>query len=403
MDKRVVSDQRKTKLNIIQALRVYGSTSRIMLSQLTGLSRATISMAISELMELKIIQETDKVPSTGGRPATVLQLVPHSQLMVGADFNNRAWTIGAFDLLGNVVDLKKIPVNAYLVDETFNRLSQELKGFIHHLDKKPIPILGIGVPGYIDKEHRIIKTAPEPELGWYDLEVANRLEAELGWPTVILNRHRARGLAECRFGSGQDLQNIIYIGVGTGLRAGIYMDRQLITGSLFGAGELGHTTIEPNGPLCSCGNQGCLQTLCSAASIEQEARRLLRLGQSSLLYPDKITDLHRLQASDVCTAADAGDELSIQVVQKSAQYMGIAMANLVNILNPQGIILGGSIPMASRLFVETATRTMQQRAMSVLSSGTIVKAAQLKDEGGALGAANFALDQNMTNEFFEYL
>jgi predicted NBD/HSP70 family sugar kinase len=403
MDRRVVSDQKKTKLNIIQALRVYGSTSRIMLTQLTGLSRATISMAISELMELGLIRETDKVPSTGGRPATVLQLVPHSQLIVGADLDNRAWTIGAFDLLGNVVDMKKVPVNAYLVDETFNILSQELKSFIHHLDKSPLPVLGIGVPGYIDKDHRIIKTAPEPELGWYDLEVSDRLEKELGWPTVLLNRHRARGLAECRFGSGQDLQNMIYIGVGTGLRAGIYMDRQLITGSLLGAGELGHTTIEPNGPLCTCGNQGCLQTLCSAASIEQEGRRLLRLGEPSILYSDRMGDLQRLQATDVCVAADAGDELSIQVIQKAAQYMGIAMANLVNILNPEGIILGGSIPVASRLFIETATRTMQQRAMNVLSSGTIVKAAQLKDEGGALGAANFALDRNMTNDFFEYV
>ncbi|MFC5653801.1 ROK family protein [Paenibacillus solisilvae] len=393
-----IRDQKGSKTSILQTLRMKGSMSRIELTRITGLSRATISTSIAELMEYNLVYETDNRQTTGGRPATSLELVPYSNIIIGVDFDHNLWTIGAFDLLGNVIKTITIPVNASSPEMTFKVLSGEIKDFIKTLDRDPIPLLGIGVPGLVSESHSIITSAAQ--LNWYHIDVEKIMREEIGWPTVVLNRYRARGLTECRYGSGQSFSNLAYIGVGTGVAAGLYIDRQLLSGSLGGAGEIGHFTIEPEGPLCPCGNQGCLQALCSGPVIEQEFRRLLRSGEKSVIYSDPSLDMQLLKTYDICAVADQGDALAIKVVNQAAAYLGIAMANLVNLFNPEAIILGGAIPNSSRLFVETATKIMKQRAMSSLSAATKVKTSSFKDIGGALGAANFALDKNMSMTFF---
>ncbi|MFE5320642.1 ROK family transcriptional regulator [Paenibacillus sp. NPDC056579] len=391
-------DQKGSKLAILQTLRLHGRMSRIDLTRLTGLSRATISISIAELMENGLVYETDSRMTTKGRPATSLDLVAHSTVMLGADLDNKAWTLGAFDLLGNPIKTTKIPVYSFEPEITFSTLANEILSFAKSLDLAPVPLLGLGVPGLVDGKHSIIRSAAD--LDWHNVEVAEMMEKATGWPTVVVNRHRARGLAECRYGAGQSYHNSIYIGVGMGIAAGLYIDRQLMSGSMGGAGEIGHTTIEPEGPLCPCGNQGCLQTLSAGPAIEREFRKLMRTNEHTFLLPDESMDLQFVKAQDVCAAAEAGDAYAAQVIKKAASYLGIAMGNLLNTFNPEAIILGGTIPNASPLFVETATKTMRQRAMRQLSVDTIVSSSQLMDIGGALGAANFAFDKNISLSFF---
>ncbi|WP_207953298.1 ROK family transcriptional regulator [Paenibacillus agricola] len=393
-----LKDQKGSKLSILQTLRVHGSMSRIDLTRLTGLSRATISISIAELIECNLVGETDNRMSTKGRPATALELVPNSRVIIGADLDNKTWTLGAFDLLGNVVKTMKIPVYTFEPEETFKALAKEIASFVAGLDKAPIPLLGLGVPGLVDADHRTIRSAADLE--WNQVDVASIMESEIGWPTVVVNRHRARGLTECRYGAGVSFDNMIYIGVGMGIAAGLYINRQLLSGSLGGAGEIGHTTIEPSGPLCPCGNNGCLQMLSAGPAIEQEFRKLVRASEHEIVYPYQNVDLQFLKVHDVCAAAEDHDELAIQVITKAGSYLGIAMANLLNTFNPEAIILGGTIPSASSLFVDIATKVMRQRAMRPLSADTIVRTSVFKDIGGALGAANFAFDKNMSIGIF---
>jgi predicted NBD/HSP70 family sugar kinase len=398
MSNNELRDQKGSKLSILQTLRVHGSMSRIELTRITGLSRATISISIAELIELELVGETDNRLSTKGRPATALELVPNARVIIGADLDNKTWTLGAFDLLGNVIKTMKIPVYTFEPEETFKALAGEIASFVKGLDKGPIPLLGLGVPGLVDVNHRIIRSAAD--LDWNQVDVASIMEKEIGWPTVVVNRHRARGLTECRYGAGVSYNNMIYIGVGMGIAAGLYINRQLLSGSLGGAGEIGHTTIEPFGPLCPCGNHGCLQVLSAGPAMEQEFRKLVRSSEKELVYPYQNIDLQFLKVHDVCAAAEDNDELAVQVITKAASYLGIAMANLLNTFNPEAIVLGGTIPNASSLFVETATKVMRQRAMRPLSAETIVKTSVFKDIGGALGAANFAFDKNISIAIF---
>lgn len=385
-------DKKNSTLSIIQTLRVHGSMSRIELTDFTGFSRATVSSVVSKIMEKGIVEETIKQRSTGGRPATTIELVPNSTCIIGACLDNNHWKIGAFDLLDNVIHSIDVPLYTQSPVDTFKVLEENIVTFINEIDKTPLPILGIGAPGFIEKNHHVIKNAPPRE--WFNVNVAEILSNSIDWPICVMNRHRARGLAECRFGSGSKSSSIIYIGVGSGVRAGFYINRQLITDSMGGTGELGHTTIEPSGPLCACGNEGCLQMLCSSTFIENQIRNSIRFGQTTGIIPALNSDIQSIKATDVCKAADSGDKLSIEVINKAATYLGIAMANLVNTFNPETIILGGTIPSTSQLFVETSNKVMRQRALPSIVSNVDVLTATLGDIGGALGAANFALDRH---------
>ncbi|MFH5184018.1 ROK family protein [Paenibacillus sp. TAB 01] len=299
-------------------------------------------------------------------------------------------------MLGNVLHMSKIPVSSPRPETAVQELIGHITEFAQASDKEVIRMFGLSVPGLVDTRKGIIKSAAD--LGWVNVDIENMVGKELGWPAVAMNRHRARGLAECRFGSGRDYEHIIYVGVGSGIAAGIFNDRQLVSGSFGGAGELGHITVEPDGPVCPCGNNGCLHLYATAPAIEQEARRLLRSGVESSLLNRVLpgNDLQLLQAADVCRAADEGDELAVRIISHAASYLGIALANLVNLLNPEAIILGGSIPGSCQTYVQTATKVMQQRSMMALSSGITVHTAVLGEIGGALGAINFALDKHFS-------
>lgn len=395
---RKVWDQKGSKTAILQMLRVHGPLSRIELTGLTDLSRATISVTINELIELGLVRETELRQSTGGRPATNLELVPHSHIILGADLNEQSWILGAFDLLGNTVDKKQIAFSPLTPEAAVQALANEIPNFIGNIDKSPIPLLGIGIPGIVDTHNGILLSSAV--LGWQQIDLGAMLEKAIGWPTVVLNRSRARGLSECRYGAGKDFRHMVYIGIDTGIGAGIYVNRELIHGALGGAGEIGHTTVAIDGPLCPCGNNGCLQMMSAAHAMELEARRLLRMGAISSLHLQPGFDLQMLKAEDICRAAEQGDELAVQVVTGAATYLGITMANLVNLLNPEAIILGGTIPKYSPLYVQTAMKVMRQRAMGQLSSSIVVQIGQFKEFGGALGAANMALDRHMSFTHF---
>lgn len=391
-------DQKRTKANVIQALRIHGPVARIDLAQLTRLSRATISFVISELIEGNLVQETNSKYSTGGRPATLIELTSNSNYILGAEFSNHTLTLGAFDLIGNVVKETVLPIKNHSPEGVIKTLAENLDDFVNTMDIKPINLIGLGMPGLIDVNRGIIRSASD--VGWFNVDITKMIKEEMAWPTVVLNRYRARGLAECRFGSGKDFNEVIYIGIGTGIAAGLFNQRQLLLGAIGGAGEAGHITIEPDGPLCPCGNRGCLQQLATGPAMEQETRMLLRSGKTSAIYPDSNYDLQLITAETICRGADNQDELCMQVVEKAASYLGIAMANLVNIMNPEAIILGGSVPASCDYYVKTASQVMRQRAMSSLSAGVVVNKASDNKLGGALGAANFALDQNIEYSLF---
>lgn len=388
------NEQQKTKLMVIQALRLKGAVSRIQLAAMTGLSRATISIVVTELAESGLVKETEVLQSTGGRPPIALQFCHNTHAVLGADYENQEWTIGAFDLIGNPIAKRKVRADRPDPEAAIDCLIENIQQMIQSLDIRIVPLLGLGMPGLVDTDNGTILSASD--IGWHHVEIGNIVSKRIGWPTVVLNRHRARGLAECRYGAGQEMSHMIYVGVGTGVAAGLFHNHKLISGALGGAGELmGHITIEPDGPLCPCGNSGCLQVLSAETAIELEYRRLVRAGVPSMLLSETHGDIQLIQRDDICQAADQGDEAARSAVNEAAEYMGIALATMVNLFNPEAIILGGPIPRACKTYTETSAKVMRQRAMSPIAANIVFKTEKIGELSGALGAANFALDQQL--------
>lgn len=381
-----------SKVSLLQALRVFGAMPRSRLAQLTGLSRATISGAVAELIRAGLVVETDDRQATGGRPATSLELAAGTCTILGADLDDQAWTLAVFDLVGNALGRSHVPIGDTSAASAIQALAEAIPEFVQELDISPVPVLGLGVPGLVDSSSGVIVTAAD--LGWSNVPIGAEVGRAVGWPVVALNRHRARGLAECRFGAAKYHKEVLYVGVGTGIAAGMFVNGQLLAGAVGGAGEVGHTTLSLNGPLCSCGNRGCVQAMAAGPALVQEARRRIRAGEKSQLVPEAGYDLQLLRASDVCRAAEQGDLLAVEVMEQGGEYLGVALANLVNVFDPEIIVLGGSIPRNSNLYVRKATSTMRQRALGPLAASTLVVTAQLTESGGALGAANYALDQH---------
>lgn len=301
--------------------------------------------------------------------------------------------------MGNTVSRRSIPVGVSDPQVVVDVLVKGLPAMVADLPMTPMPLIGLGMPGLVNTEQGLIVSASD--LGWHNVEIGHAISVSLGWPAVVLNRHRSRGLAECRFGAARNFHQVIYVGVSTGIAAGIFHDRKLVTGAVGGAGEIGHVTVDPNGPLCACGNHGCLQAMAAAGALETDARRLIRQGQSSMIDRGPAFDLRLIRADKICSAADRGDELCRTVVGKAAEHLGIVMANLVNTLNPEIIVLGGTIPLSSNYYVESAARMMRRRAMAPLASGIDVRQGAFGELGGALGAATYALDQNLAYSLFK--
>jgi predicted NBD/HSP70 family sugar kinase len=382
-----------SKAELLQVLRMQGAMPRSRLADLTGLSRATVSGAISELMRAGLVEETDARFTTGGRPAFSVQLTPDSRAVIGADFNDQAWRLAAFDLAGNLLADKHLPVADATPETAVDTLIMGLTPFCAQLSLPIVPVLGLGVPGLVDARLGVIRYAVD--VGWTDVALGSAVSESVGWPTVLLNRHRARGLAECRYGAGSGYGEVLYVGVGTGIAAGLFMQGRLINGAVGGAGEIGHTTLSLEGPVCSCGNRGCLQALAASPAVEQVAFARIKAGAVTSLASHVHVDLPLVHISDICSAAQQGDSLACEALQTAGAYLGVALANLVNTFNPEMIVLGGTLPSRSPLYTQAAEQAMRQHALTPLAAATMMQLAQLPNTGGALGAAAYALDQHV--------
>ncbi len=388
----VETKTRDSKTLIIQAIRKWGPISRAQLSEILGLSRASISEALQTLFKTDWLEECRVETDTPGkgRPALVLTLTPMRRLALGVAYRDGAWTLGAYDANGDAAKTQSYPVPEADPDRVFRALPAYLDVFVQELSLPVFPFLGIGAPGLVDMVTNQIESAAD--LGWAHVDILSILKDSLPWPIAVINRHRARGLAECRYGAGRTYDHVVYIGVGSGVAAGIYTDRELFQGSWGGAGELGHLVVDINGPLCACGNRGCLQTQVSESSVLMKTRSLLRDGHPSQLRDLAVHDIALLEIEAVCQAASQGDAVAKCAIEDAADYLGVAMANLVNILNPDCIIIGGHIASAYPPFVERARIQTQGRAMGPLVRRLEVLPANLLENGDALGAAIYAMD-----------
>jgi glucokinase len=257
--------------------------------------------------------------------------------------------------------------------------------------------ISVACAGAIDMSQGLVTSSPNLP-GWCAIPFRDIMREKYGVNTYLINDAKAAALGECSFGAGRGVNNLVYLTVSTGIGGGIIIDDKLYFGSSGSAGEVGHMTIDVNGPKCNCGNIGCWETLASGTAVAREARRRISGGERSSLTETVEGRIEDITAEKVGAAAQLGDSLALDIIGKAANYLGVGMVNLVNIFNPDVIIIGGGMAKVGDLLLNPAKQIVRERAFLVSAQAVRIVLAQLGDYAGVLGAAVFALQQPLRKD-----
>ncbi|MBA7635208.1 Glucokinase [subsurface metagenome] len=262
------------------------------------------------------------------------------------------------------------------------------------IDSSQLNSISIAAAGAIDFGKGLVTLSPNLP-GWYDIPLRDLIKEKYRVNTLLINDASAAALGEHRFGAGKGVNNLILLTLGTGIGGGIIINGKLYSGPCGSAGEIGHMTIDVNGPRCSCGNIGCLEMLASGTAVAREAIKRIRQGERSSLTEIVEGKIESITAEKVEVAAQGGDSLALEVILKAANYLGVGLVNLVNIFNPEMIIVGGGMAKMGNLLLDPAKQVVRERAFQLPAQAVRIVPAQLGDDAGVLGAAVFAFQQEL--------
>ncbi len=315
------------------------------------------------------------------------------KIYLGMDLGGSNISAALMDASGKIIRYEK---TLTLADEGKKKLIQRIVMMgrkIQHdagISRKEIKGIGMGVPGVLDLAQGVVKYSPNLP-GWRNVPLKKELEEALDLKVVLDNDANAAAFGEKWLGAGKDKQHVVVYTLGTGVGGGIIIGGQLVHGSCDGAGEMGHTTIVPDGPQCVCGNHGCLETLVSGTGIARRARELIKAGRKSILLRMCDGNLSGLTAKLVFLGARKGDKLANEVVEQTGVYLGIAVANMINLLNPELIIIGGGVSVAGDMLLRVIRQEAKKRAFKELYRCTKIVKATLSDRAGVFGAVGIAI------------
>lgn len=369
--------------------------SRVRIAQLSGLSTTTATNLIGELLEKGLVEEggfdhTDGQRSVG-RPRVALRLVPHARFAIGVH-------IGVGSVYVAVTNLFASPVYSlsyeYPIDKPALTVLDDMHTLIEQaiyesgVDRNTLVGVGIGASGLVDLDAGVNILAPN--LGWHNVSIRDHLSSRLNLPVFVDNNVRAMALAEAMFGAGTDVSVLAFVYARIGVGAGFVLDGQLYRGGA-GAGEIGHLTLLANGgEPCRCGNTGCLETLVSEPTMIRQAQAIIQEIPDGVLAKCLNTD-GKITIEHIFDAARAGDSATVAMLDRCAYYMGIGLANLVNTLSPEMIILGGIFAQGKDILFPVVEKTLRERAFANLGDHVQLQTPTFGPDTGMIGAATLAL------------
>jgi glucokinase len=289
-----------------------------------------------------------------------------------------------------------------LADEGMEAVSERIFSAIDRLlsaknmDSSQLLCIGIAAAGAVDSERGLVTSSPNLP-GWHDIPLRDVVSRKYKVDTILINDANAEVIGEHEFGAGRGASNLILLTIGTGIGGGIIINGKLYTGATGSAGEIGHTTIDVNGPKCSCGNIGCWETLASGRAMAKEAISRISHGEKSVLTGMVKGEIEKITTEKIEEAARRGDPLALEVISRAATYLGIGMVNLINAFNPELIIVGGGVAKMGELLLEPARQVVRERAFRLAAGAVRIVPTQLGDDAGVLGAAIFAYSQSGYN------
>jgi glucokinase len=275
-------------------------------------------------------------------------------------------------------------------DTILDRITATLEAMAEEIGERPDAV-GMGAPGLVDRAKGTTLFLPNLATQWRGVAVAQFLNGRLGCPVYLLNDVRIATLGEMTFGLKCKTGTMVFVAIGTGIGGGIVVDGRLRLGPLGAAGELGHQTILPDGPLCGCGNHGCLEALASGPAITAEGVRMLLTGMAPRLYELTGGRIEEVNPKSMAAAAAAGDEAIREAIVRAASYLGIGIANMVTALHPDLVVLGGGVSATGALLIDTVRTTVGCRVRMFPVDNLSIENSVLGDKAGIYGGIALAM------------
>lgn len=322
-------------------------------------------------------------------------MILNNEVVIGIDLGGSAIRLSTVTQTGKLRHSKRVSISSsrdkqYIISSITTNV-KELINIEKDLGNK-VRAIGIGSPGIIDMKRGIVLTSPNFK-DWKDVRLKAVLEKESNLPVVLDNDANAAAYGEKWKGAGRKVNSLVCLTMGTGIGGGIILNGEVWHGTDGMAGEIGHMTVNPAGPRCNCGNNGCLEAYSSATGMVRSAAASIKCGKRSILKKLSKGDNSCITAKMIYESALNGDRLSLEILAEAGRYLGIAMASLINILNPEMIVLAGAVAGAWDLFMPAARQEINKRAFNVLAERTKIVPGKLIDSAGIVGAAGLALKQ----------
>lgn len=309
---------------------------------------------------------------------------------IGIDVGGTNVKIALVDDNGKIIYSNSVPTYAKMGYEyTVNNIKQAIKDLMKETNTTPSDIEGIGFdfPGQVDCKTGVVKLAPNIP-GWVNVPIAQMIEDEFHIPTRIDNDVRCAALGELKFGAGRGCENFICITVGTGIGSGIVINGKVARGATNAAGELGHIKLQMNGgPICGCGDTGCLEAFASGPAIVAMAQEYIKGGKSTKFREMAAVEGGEITPYMVAKAAEEGDPVAKRIFEIVGEYIGIGLTSVINLLNPERVIIGGGVAESGELLLGPIRKTIKERAMVVAGNAVEIVPAQLGNSAGVIGAS----------------
>lgn len=388
------------RLLILNCVREAGPLARVQIAQQTNLSRTTVSNIIDTLLQEGFVREGDLLDAApaGGRRAMLVHFNADAGHILGVDVGRTHLAMLITNLEAEIVARRSGPFEMEQGPEVcLPQLIAELRAFVEDsgIPWDHIVGIGLGIPGPLDmQQHKL--SSPPGMPSWDNVDVWQAIRQAFNVPLYLDNDANMGALSESRCGAAIGSNYLAYVKVGTGIGAGLIFNDRIYRGQGGSAGELGHVTLDENGPLCYCGNRGCLETLAGAHAIVEDARRGLSLASrqqaGEVLSPPALAARNNIDITDVIQAAQSSDAASLAALERAGERLGVAIAGLINLFNPSHVIIGGGVARAGELLLDPLRRAASSRSLPAAWKGTHILSGQLDDTAVALGAASLVID-----------
>ncbi|MCZ8513742.1 ROK family transcriptional regulator [Paenibacillus filicis] len=320
--------KRQNRLTVFEIIKNQNPISRASIAKQTGMSATTVSRIVGELTEQGYILESEKVSEGLGRKSMLLEMVDASVLSIGVELDRHRMSIGLVDLQGNTVCSETYSrKDDESSDTTIERIAAVTGELLkrHSIERGRVAGIGVGLPGIVNNDEGIVVFSVQ--LGWKNVPLAKRLSELTGFKADVDNELKAKALSEHLKGAAIGSNRTALIGFGNGVGSALIIDGEIYRGAMNSAGEIGHSTVDPNGKLCECGKAGCLQTYINISSLLSEANHYRRIHSMEELFE----------------ARRAGERWAVYLIDRALMYMSITVNNVVCMYNPDSVILTGEL------------------------------------------------------------